>query len=141
MVSAGTPAPARAARIVYGAVALSAATATLILVALRATGAVPVPTAAIPPIALRGATILLLAGATVALRVVRATFPPVTGNRDAWWAANVGRAVAIWALADGAAIVGAVAYLLAGDTLVLALAAGWAVAMFVGYAPGRLTNG
>jgi len=127
--------------IVYGAVALSAATATVILVALRAMGAVPVPAVPVPPIALRGTAILLLAGATVALRMVRATFPPVSGHRDDWWTANVGRAVAIWALADGAAILGAVAYLLAGDALVLALAVGWAAAMFVGYAPGRLTDG
>jgi hypothetical protein len=140
-VTAGQPASARAARVVWAAVALAAATATAILVAFRAMGVAPVPEVSIPSLPLRGAALLLLVGATLALRVVRATFPEVRGDRDAWWTANLGKAVAIWALADGIAILGAVAYLLAGDTLVLALAVGWAAAMFVGHAPGRLTDG
>lgn len=135
------PAPARTARVVWAAVALSATTATVILVALRTMGSVPAPAVVIPPIPLRVASVVLLLGATVALRVVRATFPAVRSDRGEWWAAHLGRVVAVWALADGMAILGAVAFLLTGDSLVLALAVGWAAAMFVGYAPGRLTNG
>jgi len=126
---------------VWTAVALSAATATVILVALRAMGSAPVTEVVIPPTPLRVASMLLLLGATVALRVVCATFPEVRGDRDDWWTAHLGKAVAIWALADGMAVLGAVAYLLTRDALVLALAVAWAAAMFVGHAPGRLTNG
>jgi hypothetical protein len=85
--------------------------------------------------------IALLAGATVVLRLVRATLPPRGSDLDAWWAVNVGKAVALWALMDEAAIMGAVAFLLSGDVLVLVLAVGWAVAMFMRHAPGRLTDG
>ena len=126
----------------HAAVMGSALTATLLLAGLRTIGAIPLDTT--PPIpvgVMRVVAFVLFAGATVMLRVLRAALPPAQGDRNAWWATNLGRALAIWALADGAAIVGGVAFLLAGDGLVLALAVGWAVAMFVQYTPGRLTNG
>lgn len=132
----------RQARVLHAAVMVSALTATLVLAALRTIGAGPIGAPPpVPPGIMRVAAIVLLAGATVVLRLLRATFPPLQGDGDAWWPANLGRAVAIWALADGAAIAGGVAFLLVGDGLVLALAVAWAVAMFVRYTPGRLTNG
>lgn len=134
--------PARAARVLYVAITFAAVAATGVLAALRATGvspyALPIP---LPDAVLRTAAIVLLAGATVVLRVVRATLSPARGDADAWWVANLGRTMGIWALADGAAVAGGVAYLVSGDGLVLALAAGWAAAMFVRHTPGRLTDG
>ena len=130
------------ARVVHAAIMVSALTAALLLAGLRTIGAVPIDAPpAVPTGILRVGAFGLLAGATVILRLLRASLAPLQADRDAWWAANLGRALAIWALADGAAIVGGVAFLLGGDGLVLALAIGWAVAMFVQYTPGRLTDG
>lgn len=136
------PAPARTGRILFAATVVSALSVTGVLGALRANvaGTLTSPPS-LPPAILRGVAIALLAGATVVLRLVRATLPPGGRDLDAWWKGNVGKAVAIWALMDGAAIMGAVAFLLSGDVLVLVLAVGWAVAMFMRHAPGRLTDG
>jgi hypothetical protein len=134
--------PARAARVLYAAIAFAAVAATGVLAALRASGVSPYTSPIpIPGVVLRTVAIVLLAGATVALRIVRATLSPMQGDANVWWVANLGRAMGIWALADGAAVAGGVAYLLSGDGLVLALAAGWAAAMFVRHTPGRLTDG
>jgi len=91
----------------------------------------------------RTLVLTLAAGGTVGLRVLRAALPPWPGpdGPDGWWQANLGRTIALWAFPDGVSTSAAVAYFLFGDALVLALAAGWAITMFVAYAPGRLTGG
>jgi len=127
--------------VLHAAVMVSALTATLLLAGLRTIGAVPIGAPPVPAGLMRVVAFVLLAGATVMLRLLRAALAPMQSDRDRWWDTNLGRALAMWALADGAAIVGGVAFLLAGDGLVLALAVGWAVAMFVQYTPGRLTDG
>jgi hypothetical protein len=128
--------------VLHAAIMVSALTIALLLAGMRTIGAVPIGTPPPVPVGImRVAAVALLAGATVILRLLRASLAPRHADRDAWWANNLGRALAIWALADGAAIVGGVAFLLSGDGLVLALAVSWAVAMFLQYTPGRMTDG
>jgi hypothetical protein len=136
------PASATTARLLHAALFAGTAVAVVTLATLGST-------AEIPPLALsdgaetliRGLVLTLAAVGTVGLRIVRRAFPPPppAGTADAWWRANLGRAVTLWAFPDGVGIAGAVAYFLSGDALTFALAVGWALAMFVMYAPGRLT--
>jgi hypothetical protein len=135
------PSPSRTARVLWGALFAGTAVATVTLVALRSGMGVEGP--GLDPSArtiLRALVLTLAAGGTVGLRVVRAGLPApaASGTADAWWQAYLGRAVALWAFPDGVGIMGAVAYFLTGDLLVLALAAGWALAMFVAYTPAGL---
>lgn len=138
---AGLP-PATTARVLHAALFAGTAVAVVTLATLRST-------AEIPPLALsegavtliRALVLTLAAAGTVGLRIVRHALPPVprAGDADGWWRANLGRAVTLWAFPDGVGLAGAVAYFLSGDALTFALAVGWALAMFVVYAPGRLT--
>jgi hypothetical protein len=136
------PSRALTARVLHAALFAGTAVALVTLATLRSTADAP-PTMPGEGAAtlLRALVLTLAAGGTIGLRVVRQALPPAprAGGTDDWWHANLGRAVALWAFPDGVGIAGAVAYFLTGDGLVFALAAGWALAMFVMYAPGRLT--
>ena len=143
MSPAGSTAPSAAltARVIYGALFAGTLVATIVLVAVRSNMDSGMP--ALGPTArtlLRALVLTVAAGGTIGLRVIRGALPPApaSGAADAWWQANLGRAVTLWAFPDGVGIAGAVAFFLSGDVLVLALAAGWALAMFVTYAPHRL---
>lgn len=134
---------ARTARILHAALFAGTVVALVALASLRTAAAAPpvaVPEGAVTLI--RALVLTLAAGGTLGLRVVRRTLPhpPAPRAADEWWTANLGRAVALWAFPDGVGVTGAVAYFLTGDALVFALAAGWALAMFVIYAPGRLSG-
>ena len=131
----------RRARVLYGAVVLATASVVVALVALQAVTGSPARGAMSQfPLVLRGLVLTLAAAGTVGLRIVRSGLPPCPSGREeeAWWQQHLGRAVALWALPDGIATVGAVLFYLSADTLVLLLAVGWAGVMFVAYAPGRL---
>jgi hypothetical protein len=137
-VSAG-----RTARILHAALFAGTVVALVVLASLRSAAAVPpvsLPEGAVTLV--RALVLVLAAGGTLGLRVVRRTLPDPPAPRavDEWWTANLGRAVALWAFPDGVGVTGAVAYFLTGDGLVFALAAGWALAMFVVYAPARISN-
>lgn len=140
-MSRGEPSGARTARILHTAIVVAAVSAILVLVAVRGSGVVapdlPPHDRNLP----RALVLTVLATATFVLRRVYASLPPFAGPPEQWWSVSLGRAVVLWALADGLGLLGAVGYLLTGDLLVLALAVVWAGAMFVRYAPGRLTNG
>lgn len=136
------PSPVRTARVVHGALFAGTAVAIVTLATLRSTTAAPPVVSSEGAVMLMRALVLTLAaGGTVGLRVVRQALPPAlaAAGADEWWRTNLGRVVALWAFPDGVGVAGAVAYFVSGDGLVFALAAGWAVAMFVLYAPGRLT--
>ncbi len=78
--------------------------------------------------------------AEVAIRAVKSGMSvagPET-DRDAWWRANVQRALVVWALAEGSALVGAALWLLTGDLAVLAGVCGAALAVLALNRPGRL---
>lgn len=61
-------------------------------------------------------------------------------DQAAWWREQAGRAVVVWALAEGAAMMGGVVWFLTGDPLILVGVTGAALAMLVMYRPGRLAE-
>ncbi len=66
--------------------------------------------------------------------------PPMRGaSQDDWWRANLGKAIVIWALVEGPAILGTVAYLLTRDFRVL-LATFIGLLLFAAYRPSRLVG-
>jgi hypothetical protein len=92
---------------------------------------------------LRVVVLVLIVGGTVGLRVVRAALPPAPreAERAAWWAANGGRMLTLWVFPEGVGVMGAVLYFVSGDRLILVLPFGWAIAMLLLYAPGRIQAG
>jgi hypothetical protein len=137
------PSPATTARVLHAALFAGTAVAVMTLATLRSTARIPPLALSESAVALIRALVLTLAaGGTVGLRIVRQRLPPAPGSgaADGWWRANLGRAVTLWAFPDGVGLAGAVAYFVSGDALTFALAVGWALAMFVVYAPGRLTS-
>ncbi len=70
--------------------------------------------------------IALLFVTVLAMRLTRSRIEPIRSRdeRDAWWQANLPKVIVVWALADGAAMVGAVFWLLTGDYVILAVVTG-----------------
>jgi len=61
-------------------------------------------------------------------------------SQDAWWKANLGRAIGIWALVEAPALLGTVAFLLTHDFRTL-IAPFTGLLLFVNYRPSRLAEG
>ncbi|HEY8196785.1 MAG TPA: hypothetical protein VIG04_07400 [Gemmatimonadales bacterium] len=61
-------------------------------------------------------------------------------SQDAWWRANLGRAIGIWALVEAPALLGTTAYLLTHDFRAL-IAPFTGLLLFVNYRPSRLAEG
>jgi hypothetical protein len=67
--------------------------------------------------------------------------PPTSGiSQDAWWQANLGRAIVVWALVETPALVGTAVYLLTRDFRTL-IAPFVGLLLFVNYRPSRLFEG
>ena len=67
--------------------------------------------------------------------------PPGPGvSEDEWWRANLSRAIGIWALVEGPAILGTAAYILTLDFRTL-IAPFVGLLLFVNYRPSRLAEG
>ena len=84
--------------------------------------------------------VLLLFLTVVLMRLVKGQIEPIRSSdeRDAWWGANLPKAIVVWALADGAAMAGAVFWLLTGDWVILAVVTGVALALLVMHRPAVL---
>ena len=63
--------------------------------------------------------------------------PPPGSSRDDWWRANLGKAILIWVLVEGPAILGTIVYLITRDFRVL-LATFAGLLFFGAYRPSRL---
>jgi hypothetical protein len=130
--------PSISARIIHGSLVLGVL--LLGLVAWFVAGRTALPVDVLPErrvlyIALFLVSATLFGGAMfTANRLV----PPARGSsQDDWWRVNLGKAVLIWALVEGPAILGFVAYLLTRDFRVL-LAAFAGLLLFGAYRPSRL---
>ena len=84
--------------------------------------------------------ILLLFLTVILMRLFRSRIEPIRSRdeRDAWWRANLPKVIIVWALADGAAMVGAVFWLLTGDYVILAVVTGVALALLVMHRPALM---
>lgn len=59
-------------------------------------------------------------------------------DAETWWRFNFPRALLVWALADSAAMVGIVAFIISGDLFTLALLGGTGLGLLLLSAPGRI---
>jgi hypothetical protein len=86
---------------------------------------------------------LELAVMLVASAAVRRTFTalPAGGDRNAWWSERGPRAIVLWALAEGTAMLGAVFWFLTRDAVVFGVLVGAGLVALVLTAPGRLEQG
>ena len=130
--------PSISARIIHGSLVFGVL--LLCLVAWFVVGRTALPVDVLPErrvlyIALFMASAALFGGAMfTANRLV----PPTRGaSQDDWWRVNLGKAVLVWALVEGPAILGTVAYLLTRDFRVL-LATFTGLLFFGAYRPSRL---
>jgi hypothetical protein len=133
---AGHPSPALTARVIHLALVLGVVVAAAALLALRtAAAAAPAPPVLLPVLV---AVAIGTVGGALALK---ARLPERTAGvgDDAWWAANLGRAVPVWALLEAAGIVGAVFYFIGVGRAGLIVAAA-ALALLVANGPGRLID-
>lgn len=71
--------------------------------------------------------------------VARLPAPARGETEDDWWRANLGRAVAVWALVEAPTLLGVVAYTLTRDFRTL-LAPFIGLLLFASYRPRRLTE-
>jgi len=84
---------------------------------------------------------VVLVASLVLVRLVRSgVIPRQRGqDRNSWWAANAGRVLVIWAVADAVAMCGTVFWFLTGDPVLLALTA-FGLLLLVLNRPGRLID-
>lgn len=71
--------------------------------------------------------------AAIFIRVVRHRMAPFEpgGDEVVWWRTHLGQAVIVWALAEGAALLGAIFWFLTADVALLVGVAGVALALLV----------
>ena len=135
---AGGPSATANARIIHLALVSGAVLASGGLLAVRARGQAgfgPAPPALLP-------ALIAVALATVAAAFFLRARIPARGSGtsdDAWWAANLRRAIPVWALLESAALVGAVFYFIGVGRAGLVVAAA-ALALLVANGPGRLID-
>ncbi len=135
---AGRPSAAANARILHITLVSGAVLASGVLLAVRATGQAGLAPA--PPALLPALVVVALATVTVAL-VLKARIPARGSGTsdDVWWAANLRRAIPVWALLESAALAGAVFYFIGVGQSGLIVAAA-ALALLVANGPGRLID-
>jgi hypothetical protein len=102
----------------------------------------PRPSAPVPNPILLYATFGIGAVMFAGALVIANQLPRDSATRDAdeWWRANLGRAVVVWAMLEGPALLGAVVHFLTGSLLPL-LVTGSGIAFFLLTAPERLREG
>jgi hypothetical protein len=103
----------------------------------------PIPASALPDrrvlyLGLFAASAVLFSAAMYT--AARLTPPGPGVSQDEWWRTNLGLAIGIWALVEGPAILGLVAYLLTHDFRTL-IAPFVGLLLFVNYRPSRLVEG
>jgi hypothetical protein len=140
-VPPGAPvSPSISARIIHGSLVLGVL--LLCLVAWFVAGRTALPVDVLPERRVLYIALFLVSAALFggAMFTANRLVPPARdSSQDEWWRANLGKAVLIWALVEGPAVLGFVAYLLTRDFR--ALLATFAGLLFFGaYRPSRLSE-
>lgn len=132
------PSPYRAAQVVHFGMVLGVVIIVLVFTVMRP--ALAVERMGELTTVFRIVALLALFLTVIVMRLVKAQIEPIRSrdDRDAWWQAVLPKAIVVWALADGAAMLGAVFWLLTGDYLILAVVTGVALAMLVLHRPAVL---
>lgn len=130
--------PAISAKIIHGSLVLGVVLFCLVAWYVAQQSALPVsalPDRRVLYIALFLVSATLFGGA---MFTVNRLAPPARGmSQDDWWRVNLGKAILVWALVEGPAILGTVAYLLTRDFRAL-LATFIGLLFFGTYRPSRL---
>lgn len=86
---------------------------------------------------------VVAAGCYTAALLLRGRLDPPAGgeSEDHWWAANQPRAVVLWALIEGAMLLGGVLFLLSGDLPILLGVTGTGLLLMLAFTPQRLAGG
>jgi hypothetical protein len=138
-VPPGAPvSPSISARIIHGSLVFGVL--LLCLVAWFVAGRTALPVDALPERRVLYIALFLVSAALFggAMFTANRLVPPGRGaSQDDWWRVNLGKAVLVWALVEGPAILGTVAYLLTRDFRVL-LATFAGLLFFGAYRPSRL---
>lgn len=122
--------PAATARLLHFALMGSVIGSSLLLAVLPVSGS---PIAPLFLYAVFGVAAVMFAGALL----LSTRLPHDDHNLDNWWRDNIGRALLVWAMIEGPALLGAVAYLLSRDiTALLVPAIGLALLVLLG--PAKL---
>lgn len=84
-------------------------------------------------VVLRLAAIAMLMAQAVVVRIVRNRIDPLPpgGSEDAWWNAHLTPCIVIWGLGESLVVLGSVFFFLTGDWLMLGVAAGGLVLLFL----------
>lgn len=113
-----TTQPARVMRLMNLALTLGLSLMAVVFVLLRRTG--QAPALDIPPVAGTALTVAAIAMLVVAIAVVRPRIPPQASEQttDMYWGDATVRmtVIMLWAAVEGAGLMGAVGYLLTGQT-------------------------
>ena len=132
------PSPAKTSRIIYAAIIIGIVTLFGVLLYLRTATSPEIPdqTAGI----LKWVALGALVASAIISYMLRSRIPlPGSGiDRDTWWVANQPKAVASWAVAESGGLVAIVVGWLIGNTTVMALGAGVALALLFVSRPGAL---
>lgn len=138
MPPGGPVSPGTSARIIHGSLVLGVVMFWIVAWFVAQRHALPVsalPERRVLYVALFLVSATLFGGAMFTAN--RLTPPARGASQDDWWRANLGKAILIWALVEGPAILGTVAYLLTRDFR--ALVATFTGLLFFGaYRPSRL---
>lgn len=128
----------RTARIVHAGIVGGVAIMILVIAALRTTLSLD-PFDQLTTV-FRVVAVGVLLVSVFVMRAVRSSVEPVAprGDRDAWWRANMARAMVVWAVAEGAALAGAMFWLLTGDFVILVVVTGVSLALLAANRPGAL---
>ena len=129
------------ARVLHAAFIIAVLVLVVVLALVR--GAADLGDLELPITVLRSALFVLMLGTLVGQRVLRAGLPTLGSAADAtaWWQAHGPRVLAIWALADGLATVGAVFWFLTGDIVPLAVGTGIGLFLLMLARPAGFTGG
>ena len=134
---------AASARVIHGALVGSVLVLVVVLVLVRQFVGLQGVGVDLPAAALRIAVFALVLATLIGRQVLRAGLPDVRSAADAgeWWRSHGARVLAIWALTDGLATVGAVFWFLTGDIVVLAIGTGVGLFLLMMARPEGFTGG
>jgi len=138
MPPAAPVSPSISARIIHGSLVLGVVLFWIIAWYVAARTALPV--SALPDRRVLYLALFLVSAALFggAMFTVNRLVPPARGSsQDDWWRVNLGKAILIWALVEGPALLGTIAYLFTRDFRVL-LATFTGLLFFAAYRPSRL---
>ena len=92
---------------------------------------------------LRLIALVNVVGVVLLVRVFRSQLSPLAdaGDEDTWWRVHAMPVLFIWALAEGASVLGAVFWFLTGDPLILVGVSAFCLAVLVTNRPARLVGG